>query len=653
MKKKNLLFPFILTALSLVLTFLASQSSLFSQFELKSLDFRFQLRGKKPADPVIRIVGIDDASLERFGRWPWSRSYHGELMNALSEFPPRTVGFDFLFGEEDLNNPEYDEALVHFSQLLGNVVFASYFELLGEESKEILTKEKENKKFDETLIQKMALTQVIGDPSQLWEAKEIHLPFPALAQAAKFGFINAPRDADGSIRRLPLIMQYKGKVYPSFVLQLLMDYWKCGQDDVTVVVGKGIDVLKREGAVFIPTDKQGNLLINFVGDHSDFNENLFVQVLNATSQIKAGEKPDIDLEQFWKKIVLVALTATGTTDMGAFPFSEHSPLIAIHANALDTILKQNFLRQIKPTHSWGILVGLAAALFLLTALLSPLKSAVAALVLLLGTVLCNYYLFLQGWWLPLVLPVILWLLMTLTITTFRYFTEEKEKRYLRKAFGQYVSPKILKELLDDPTKLKLGGERRELTVLFSDVRGFTPFCEKRQPEEVVEILNEYLDRMTEVIFKHNGTLDKYVGDAIVAFFGAPSTKIETDHALRACQAALEMIEELKKLQKKWTAEGKEALSIGIGLNSGSMLVGNMGSKRKFDYTVIGDHVNLGARLESQTRHYNCNIILSEYTLQHVQDGVQTHKLDEVTVKGKQKPVLIYELIGLSPSLTER
>lgn len=648
MKKKNLIATLLLALLSVLLTFAASKSSLFSQFELKSIDFRFLLRGKQTPVPEVAVIGIDDASLDRFGRWPWPRSYHGELLNILSQNPPRTVGFDFLFSQKDEENPEFDQALIYYSRLLGNVVFANFFELDEEESKggEYLRKSRKEQEKATLLLEKRALPHVEGDPAMLRQAVQFQLPFPELLHAGGTGFINAPRDPDGVIRKVPLALAYKGKVYPSFSLQLLLNFWKCDAGDVRVLVGKGIEIKTRKGVQFIPTDEKGNLLINYVGEHDDFTNALFVQVLNSAEQLGKGETPDIDLDRFWKKIILVALTATGTTDMGAFPLSGHSPLIAIHANALNTILTRNYLREASWIFKLLILAGMGLLVLLISSSLPPLKSVIVSLVLLVGFSLGNYLAFLQGWILPFVLPVLLWILIYFSITSYRYFSEEKEKRYVRKAFGQYVSGNILEELLRDPSKLKLGGERRELTVLFSDVRGFTTFCESRDPEEVVEVLNEYLDKMTEVVFKHNGTIDKYVGDAIVSFFGAPSPEIETDHAIRACRAALEMIEELKKLQEKWKAQGKEPLSNGVGINTGPMLVGNMGSTRQFDYTVIGDNVNLGARLEGQTRKFDCNIIISEMTYQQVQNQVEVRQLGEVTVKGKHKPVHIYELIRL-------
>ena len=228
---------------------------------------------------------------------------------------------------------------------------------------------------------------------------------------------------------------------------------------------------------------------------------------------------------------------------------------------------------------------------------------------------------------------------------YRFLAEERQKIWIRKALGRYLAPNVMQEVLKNPDQLKLGGTRKNLTVLFSDIVGFTPICEKLQPEEVVQLLNEYLGKMTECIFKHSGTLDKYVGDEIVAFFGAPGGEHADDHPKHAILAALDMQDELTALQKKWADEGKETIRCGIGINTGEMLVGNMGSSDIFDYTVIGDEVNLGARVEQLTRLHKCDIIVTEATYKHIQDLVEAKELGVEKVKGKEKGVRIYEVLG--------
>jgi adenylate cyclase len=230
----------------------------------------------------------------------------------------------------------------------------------------------------------------------------------------------------------------------------------------------------------------------------------------------------------------------------------------------------------------------------------------------------------------------------LIITVYRYFTEEREKKKIRGAFQYYLTASVITEILKDPSKLKLGGDKKNLTVMFSDIRGFTTISEKLTPEELVRLLNEYLTVMTDIVFKYEGLLDKYIGDAIMAVFGAPLE--QPDHALRGCQTALEMMAELKVLQERWAQEGRPYVDIGVGINTGDMVVGNMGSNMRFDYTVMGDHVNLSSRLEGINKEYGTHIVLSEFTYEVVKEEMFCRELDSVRVKGKKLPVKIYELI---------
>jgi adenylate cyclase len=231
------------------------------------------------------------------------------------------------------------------------------------------------------------------------------------------------------------------------------------------------------------------------------------------------------------------------------------------------------------------------------------------------------------------------------IVSYRFFFEEGEKKKVRSAFSQYIHPGLINQILNRPEALRLGGEEKELTALFADIRGFTTLSERLTPSQLVDLLNEYLSEMTELIFKHWGTLDKYIGDAIMAFWGAPYP--QTDHALRACRTGLEMLQALRHLQAAWESRGVPRLEIGVGINTGAMLVGNMGSKRRFNFTVIGDSVNLASRLEGINRQFGTNLIISESTLLQVKDQVVARELDLIRVKGKTQPVKVYELLGLA------
>ncbi len=249
----------------------------------------------------------------------------------------------------------------------------------------------------------------------------------------------------------------------------------------------------------------------------------------------------------------------------------------------------------------------------------------------------------QRIWINLVYPILAFFGVFVAVTVYQYITEERQKRKIRSAFQFFVSPGVVNEILKDPGKLQLGGERKVLTVLFSDIRGFTHLSETLPPETLAKLLNLYLTPMTVTVFKYQGTLDKYMGDAIMAIFGAPLE--QNDHAEKACHTALDMVEALQDLQKTWDINEVPEISIGIGINTGPMSVGNMGSNMLFDYTVVGDHVNLGSRLEKLNREYGTNIIISEFTHEHIQNAFMCRELDIVRVRGRREPVRIFELLG--------
>ena len=609
--KRKLLGETGLVILAIFLVFLFSRTGLMQILELKALDWRFQLRKTRPVSDEIMLIGIDDPSIEILGRWPWSREYHAALIQALTDqkHRPKTIGFDILFTELSESFPERDQRLVEATEAVGNVIYAYFFEA---------------------------------------DRKKAILPFPELAEVSQGGFINAPPDRDGVTRFSPLIIEVEGKFYPSLDLQLIMNYLEVGPQDMQITRGKYISVKKSlKGAFKIPIDNQFRILINYAGDLDRFNGYSAVGILKAAGQLEKGEEPCIPLTDYKDKLGLVGLTATGTTDLRATPFSPKSPMVIVHTNVLNSILKRDFLFSASNwiNHLIFVLLGLSVGFVSLR--LKALRSILTVLGILGCYLAVNFYLFTrQGLWLAIASPLAVILFVYLVMIGYRYIVEEKEKRWVKKAFGHYLPASVMDEILSDPGKLKLGGEKKELSVLFTDIKSFTPYCERHSPEEVVHTLNEYFDRMTEVVFKHNGTLDKFIGDALVVIFGAPSKYSHLDHAKRACLTALDMSKELEILQEQWRGQGKEVLDIGIGINTGEMLVGNMGSSKIMDYTVIGDEVNLASRVQGLTRNYKVKIIITEATYRKVKDIVEVKPLGEARVKGKDKTVVIYELVGL-------
>ncbi len=383
--------------------------------------------------------------------------------------------------------------------------------------------------------------------------------------------------------------------------------------------------------VDIPTDDAGRMLVNYLGPGKTFAHYSIADII-------AGRLPP---DTFKNKIVIVGATATGIYDLRVTPFSAVYPGVEIHANALNTILMGNFLHDEEQWVKVLILFGMIMLTSFMVSRLGTIWSLLATILAIFAYFFTVLIIFeMNNYVLTLSAPVAGSLLSFLSVVAYRTMTEEKDKRRIRAMFGKYVSNSVMEEILDNPPEL--GGLDKELTVFFSDIRGFTTLSESLKPQELVNHLNEYLTAMTNVVLEYQGTLDKYVGDEIMCFWGAPLP--QPDHALLACACALKQIEALNRMNAKWPAERR--LSIGIGLNSGIMTVGNMGSLDRMSYTLTGDNVNLGARLEGTNKQYSTTIIISEFTYEHVKEKVIARELDNIRVKGKNKPVLIYELVDM-------
>jgi class 3 adenylate cyclase/CHASE2 domain-containing sensor protein len=348
--------------------------------------------------------------------------------------------------------------------------------------------------------------------------------------------------------------------------------------------------------------------------------------------------------QFREKIVLIGYTAAGLVDLRANPLSTIAPGVELHANVIDNLINRDITRTAPSALMFPLIVLLGAAFgFAIDRTRSQLVSGIFAAVTLAALVTAGYGSLVAGYHVPAFTAAVAIALTYVVITVFNFVREQHQTALLKMTFGRYVSPQILDHILDHPEKVRLGGERRDLTILFSDIRGFTSISEASEPEEVVEMLNEYLTRMVDILLKHGGTLDKFIGDAVMGFWNAPAA--DPDHARHAVACAVEMIEETARLRERWEAEGKASLRIGIGINTGEAVAGNIGSERVFGYTVIGDAVNLASRLESKNKDYVTEIIISESTLERMGDGFETVYLDDVKVKGKEKAVKIYEVKG--------
>jgi adenylate cyclase len=590
--KKLTLVGLVISSISVVLVLLLYVAGALTSWENKFYDYKFLIRGSKEPSRNVVIIGIDADSLARFGRFPWPRGVLAKGIINLKRAGVKVIGTDIIFPERS-QDASQDEQLAGALRYSKNVVGAIYFEMAPEKTIEIVEG-------------KMVVNEILQE--------KLILPIPRLMKAfCTLGFTNAYPDNDGGLRKTRTRYNFEGEDYYSLNLKIASQF------------------LDRDPASFKLPEK---LYANFRGGTKTYTHYSFMLIYDAT------------FPRDWVKgkIALIGSTATGAYDHYPTPYDKIYPGVEFHATAIDNVISNDFIRPEPAFLSiiLAILLGIGMGqVFLRIRLLR----AIMVFVLSLGFYffLTEYFIFAKyNFHTDFLKPGLSLILSFSGIMGYRLLTEEKEKRWIKKTFSYYLSPDVINELASNPDKLRLGGERKTLTVLFSDIRNFTVMSEKLNPEEVVGMLNEYLSAMTEIVFKNSGTLDKFIGDAVMAFWGAPI--YQEDHAERAVRCAVEMMEKLHELQEMWRKQNKPVMNIGIGVNTGEMVVGNLGSQQRMAYTVIGDNVNLGSRLEGLNKQYNTHIIISESTYEIVKDKFNCKPLGQVSVKGKEKPVNIFEVL---------
>lgn len=606
-------------------------------FELRTQDYRFQLRGERKINPVIQIVFMGDESIKVLGRWPWRRRYHAALIHALSQYKPRVIGYDVLFTEPATDFPEDDRFLARATKKAGNVYYPFFFTMREE-------KEVKGEIDPQLNIEEFTLNYQIREEDHFLQASEATLPIIDLAATMKgTGFVNVRPDMDGTTRRVPLVMEYQGRLYPSLSLKLVSDYLGVEKNNIRVIPGQYIELKGSQlGDIKIPVDREGQMLVNYPGNIGSLWTSDFIQVLQSYKQAEIGEEPVVRLSDFKDKIVLVGLTATGSADLRAIPFAPLYPQVGVLASAINSVLNQDFLIPVSRGTNVLLLLVLGIIMGISIPRMRPLNGVLSTFTLLIFYLLLVFYSFSQKFLcLTVVYPGTTIFFSYLSIITYKYATEEKEKKRIKSIFQRYVSSQVVEELLMSPDRVVLGGRRREITVLFADIRNFTGMASHMAPEEVVSILNEFFTMINEVIFKYNGTLDKYIGDAVMAIYGAPIK--EENHAERALETALEMQKRMGLLEKRFLERGIEPIKIGIGITTGEAIIGNIGSLRRMEYTAIGDSVNLASRLEEAAKPDQ--ILISENTYRMVKDIVKAKVLKPMAIRGKDELVQVYEVLG--------
>ncbi len=651
--------------------------------EQRSLDLRFGLRGTRPPDPRIVIVGIDEKTLSEVGSFPLPRNSYGLLVRNLKSDGARVVGFDETFplpaGSEALTmltelksdfanhssakekrqidqfwqQADVDSQFAGELKNAGNVVLGLVF--LDPDRARFADPKREEDYYNSIWGKPLAQVAKTGPGNftidsgwlqgkgEIARGLEANVPQYSDA-AASYGFFNVIPDPDGTVRRALLVERYRDlDFFPSLDLAILKQYENISDQDVTLYIASdGVDSIKFGRHLLRPW-RNATALINYAGPFHSYPHYSMVDVMKG--RVPAGT--------FHDRIVLVGATALGIADIRNTPFKGEAYMgVEVHANIID-----NLLHSAEPHRTFlvrgareeladiGFILLFGGVLGVWLGRSRPLTATAVTLIALALFAWFVYFAFSQwGRWLSLVIPGITLILAYVASISYRVFFEEREKRKIRKQFGMFLAPGVISLIEKDPEKyFRPGGETKDLSILFSDIRDFTTMSEGMNPDELVRMLNEYFNAMIDVLYKNLGTLDKFIGDAIMAFWGSPYP--QEDHAFHACNCALQMRDRLIELNADWGRRGMRQIAIGIGVNSGPVNVGNIGSEKRLSWTVMGDNVNLASRLEGMTKQYRVAVLVNESTHANTNGQFVAREVDKIRVKGKKHPVTIYELLA--------
>jgi adenylate cyclase len=602
-KLKSMIIPILLGLLIVS----ASQAGFWEQAEVGIYDMFYRLRGAEDPGKDVLIIAIDEKSIAEIGPLPWPRKVHADLLAALSQ--SRVVAFDLLF--DFLADEESDQLFAESINDNGNTILASMF----------------------TYEQ---------DHDHIWDQLLLlpHHKFRLVSSGS--GFINVPVDRGNTVRHITVAdTNYFSVPYPSFSLAIALSYLNLTPEDLRVK-----DDHLTAGSLIVPVDQEYRTLIHYWGPGGTIPSYSYTDVL----------KHKYPSETWSGKIILVGVTTPAMMDYFDNPYTTDNLILTnalpsagveIHASAVMTYLNALYIRRASSMVNIFLLITIWLISLLMAIRLSPWKAAFSALILVTGIATLYYFIWLIGLlWLNLAAALIMITGIYFVMAVGNFVRSERERLWIKETFSRYLSPDYVSELINNPQEIKLGGVREPISVLFADLRNFTVYSDNEEPEIVISKLNEFFMAMTAIIFKHGGTLDKYLGDGFMAFFGAPVR--DDKHAASALNAAIAMIVELAKLNRGWLEKGEETLKMGIGINSGFAIIGNIGSENRMDYTAVGRDINIASRLEELNKSYNTKIILGENTVNMI--GVHDlsadwsiYSLGEVELTGLSGKIRIFSL----------
>lgn len=681
---------------------------IFNTIAQKSLDARFIVRGTAEPSGKVAIAYVDEKSIKAIGRWPWSRSIIAALIQQLNDYGAKTIGFDVLFVDPEMAPQQekltkLSDTFVELGLLDDRAESQQYFELLMTEQQianndqlmadvmnegqnvvlgmALLPEAFEKEEFPDYLVAAAYSQFENTDQLEFFDPTIMpgrSLPIPLLASAAgQMGFVNTFADTDGAIRREALVLMHEDAAFAPLGLRVAQVYLGLGHEDVYLHINEKVQL----GNITIPIQNDGYAVINYYGSNYTIPSYSIIDILDGT----------VEPDKIKDKAIIVGGAAVGMADLWPNPFSPAFLGVEKQATIVENILQEAFLEE--PDSVYLVCVLEMLFIGLLMGVVLPWISTLWAIPFALACLVCHAVMIQiafssYGLVLKFTLPAIQIIAAYVVISAIKYFTEERDKKFLQKTFSSYLAPELIDEMYSAKTHPQLGGEAKLITAYFTDIQSFSTFSEKLTAHQLVELLNDYLSAMTDILINEKGTLDKYEGDAIIAFFGAPLDL--PDQELRACRVAVKMQKKLESLCEEWKNqklyEGEENpnvrnvppeewdpvdrwprivhnMRMRIGINTGEIVVGNMGSEMRMNYTMMGDPVNLAARLESAAKQYGIFSLVSEYTLdvtyldedgvqKTVMDQVEVRFLDRITVVGKAEPVRVYELFAMKGELTE-
>lgn len=629
--------------LSVIIVLISWQFLEPSAYNFMQKNFTAQKTG---SDDIVLVV-IDDKSIERY-RWPWKRNLYAQIFEYLNDYAsPKQIGFDAIISSLDGENPASDKQLFDTVKRMDN--FTAGFSPLLQEYPNGINGEEYSAKFNKKFSVNIDDKRKSGKYSKYNSLSRF--PEPYFNALKSTGSVNTTLNTNGYITFADNIVTVQGKSYPSIALKMYMQ--QNNTDSLSLYDNK---IIVDETGLQIPVmntpDGMQNL-IHFYKMHtnSEYSHKKYsaIDIIDSLENIKHGKAPIINPDEFKNKTVLVGAnakaSALGLEDALPTPILQKHPGVDIVATNLDNLMNSEFVKQTTVGQDLAILIILTITVFVLIATLSFFQSLGILIVIALSYMFLTAILYMNNIAPNVITPLTIQLITMIFAYSYRFILEGKNKEKIKQAMGKYISQDVMKNVVQNIDEVKLGGKKATLTVLFADIRGFTSISEKLSAEEVSMILNEYFTEIEPIISKHNGVINKFIGDAVMAIFGEPIQDI--NHAKNAVLCANEMLKKVDELRDKWLFEGKPKIEIGIGINTGEAFVGNIGSEKRLEYTVIGDMVNLASRIESYNKVYRTNLLISSSTYKHVSDIADVIKIREVTIRGKSKKMDIYEVLRLT------